>query len=176
MPPLPLPPYVSEEPDRHGNIRYYYRRYGRRLRLIGEPGTADFNTNVAEAAKQFTARVSLRREMHAPSYVYFVTFGNSRVKIGTCKNVETRMRALRTGIPGKARIYYVTPGGHKLEKFLHGLFAIDRINGEWFQYSQAIRDWIAADERRRQIERGVRTGTEPVSLLIVAQNAMVKKS
>src|SRR5262249_25636566 len=32
-------PYLSVEPDRHGNDRLYLRRYGRRQRITEEPGT-----------------------------------------------------------------------------------------------------------------------------------------
>lgn len=35
-------PYLSEDPDRHGNERFYVRVRGRRERLHGEPGTVAF--------------------------------------------------------------------------------------------------------------------------------------
>ena len=34
--------YLSEEPDRHGNVRVYYRRAGRRVRMRSGPGTPEF--------------------------------------------------------------------------------------------------------------------------------------
>jgi hypothetical protein len=35
--------YVIADKDRHGNIRYYFRRRGRgKIRLRGEPGTNEF--------------------------------------------------------------------------------------------------------------------------------------
>src|SRR6185437_12057124 len=34
--------YLSEEPDRHGNVRVYYRRAGRRVRMRSAPGTPEF--------------------------------------------------------------------------------------------------------------------------------------
>jgi hypothetical protein len=43
---------------------------------------------------------------------------------------------------------------HKDERLLE--FAEDRVSGEWFRYSQAIRDWIKQDEDRRARERGWR--------------------
>ena len=86
------------------------------------------------------------------SFVYFLLFGN-KVKIGTCANVKGRLQSLRTGIPGKYRVYYVTPGGRALESELHNLFAADRVSGEWFRYSTAIKNWIKADEERRAAER-----------------------
>jgi len=82
------------------------------------------------------------------SYVYFISYGK-RVKIGTCANVKTRLAALQIGIPGKARVRYVTPGDYRLERKLHERFAIDRVSGEWFQFSRAIQEWISSDSLRR---------------------------
>jgi hypothetical protein len=42
-------PYLSEEPDRHGNIRLYVRRYGRRIRLPAERGSKEFPRAYQEA-------------------------------------------------------------------------------------------------------------------------------
>jgi integrase len=35
-------PYVHRYKDRHGKVRYYYRRHGRQIAIRSEPGTADF--------------------------------------------------------------------------------------------------------------------------------------
>jgi hypothetical protein len=35
-------PFISEEPDRHGNLRVFVRRYGRRIRIRETPGTPEF--------------------------------------------------------------------------------------------------------------------------------------
>lgn len=35
-------PFLSSEPDRHGNDRLYVRRNGRRIRLRDKPGTEKF--------------------------------------------------------------------------------------------------------------------------------------
>jgi hypothetical protein len=162
--------YVEKDTDRHGNMRYYYRRFGRRIRLRGLPGSAEFTRDLGEASAIFEGKAASRPR--PPTYfVYFITLGNARVKIGFTKNVQARFSQLSTTIPGKGRIHYVTPGGRLLEQELHQLFAEDRVNGEWFNYSQAIRDWINADNDRRQKQRGIqqtRTRTEPVALEIVS--------
>jgi len=153
---IKLPKYVTCEPDHRGNVRYYYRRYGRRMRLRGVPGDDEFWNSLAEVVNKPPAELgteSTNRQNDIKSFVYFLRFGNSKVKIGTCLNVKSRMQSLRSGIPGKARVYYVTPGGYALERELHKLFAADRITGEWFMYSKAIHDWIAADEERRRRAR-----------------------
>ena len=35
-------PFLCRDADRHGNVRIYYRRKGRKVRLRAEPGTAEF--------------------------------------------------------------------------------------------------------------------------------------
>jgi hypothetical protein len=37
-------PYVHRYRDRHGKIRYYYRRYGKQTSIPFEPGTVEFQT------------------------------------------------------------------------------------------------------------------------------------
>ena len=40
-------PYLSEEPDRHGNVRLYVRRYGRRIRLRSPVGSKGFTAAIS---------------------------------------------------------------------------------------------------------------------------------
>ena len=42
--------YVVEDTDRHGNVRLYYRRHGRKVRLRGPAGSPEFLTDYKEAA------------------------------------------------------------------------------------------------------------------------------
>jgi integrase len=37
-------PYLCRDRDRHGNVRYYFRRNGKKVRIHGVPGTADFQS------------------------------------------------------------------------------------------------------------------------------------
>jgi len=145
--PADLPKYVTRDTDRHGSVRYYYRRNGRKTRLRGEPTDPEFL-----APALLGKELQLSKPPKITSFVYFVLYGN-RIKIGTCANVKARMRGLRTGIPGRASVYYVTPGGRMLESKLHDLFSEDRVSGEWFMFSTGIKDWIMADEERRAVER-----------------------
>jgi len=152
--------YIMTDTDRHGNVRHYYRRFGRKVRLKGDPGSLEFHQNYLEAGVSIAdipivKRPELTNEVR--HFVYFILFGNSKVKIGVCTDAGTRFKSLKTGIPGKATIYYVTPGSYSLERHLHRLFAEDRISGEWFYYSKVVRDWIDADDARRRKERGVET-------------------
>jgi hypothetical protein len=44
--------YVIEDTDRHGNVRLYYRRYGRKTRLRGPAGSPEFLSDYKEAHNQ----------------------------------------------------------------------------------------------------------------------------
>lgn len=148
-----LPRYVMQDKDRHGTVRYYFRRAGRKVRLRAEPGTEAFTAQLETAAGPGAA-LNFDGRKYSLSVVYFISHGNKRVKIGTTTNVDRRYQAIRHGVPGRCAIQYVTPGGTELERELHRLFAEDRVSGEWFIYSMAIRDWIGEDKERRLNERG----------------------
>jgi Meiotically Up-regulated Gene 113 (MUG113) protein len=149
-----LPKYVSLEPDRHGNVRYYYRRAGRRMRLRSSPETPEFLSEIAAVAPPGAAIEARPKTDLERSMVYFILYGNKRVKIGTSTTVDRRFEQIRQGLPGKAKLHYLTPGDTRLERELHRLFAKDRVAREWFFYSRAIREWIASDKERRQSENG----------------------
>lgn len=51
-------PYLSDEPDRHGNPRLYVRRNGKRLRIREEPGTPAFTKAYAAAVDRLGATPS----------------------------------------------------------------------------------------------------------------------
>jgi hypothetical protein len=157
-----LPRYVIRIKTRHGKVLYYYRRRPRPLiRLHAEPGTLEF-LRAVKTADSRTPRPDLffGERGNIKSYVYFILYSNARVKIGTCKNVARRFAELQTGIPGKAHVHYVTPGNANLERDLHRKFAEDRVSGEWFRYSRAIRGWIKEDQDRRARERGWKKARE----------------
>jgi len=42
-------PYLCKDRDRHGNVRFYFRRKGRKVRLRASPGTAEFQAEYDEA-------------------------------------------------------------------------------------------------------------------------------
>ena len=49
-------PYLRSDRDRHGNRRYYVRRYGRSERIREEPGTAAFARAYGEAVERLARR------------------------------------------------------------------------------------------------------------------------
>jgi hypothetical protein len=144
-----LPKHVHAEKNRHGTVCYYFRedRKSPRIRLRSKPGSAEFLNEYA-AARAGNAC--------APqSFIYFARAGN-KVKIGISKNPRQRLGSIKTGSSSKVRIYYVTPGDAQKERDLHKLFSEYRVNGEWFLFAAAIRDWIASDEAARVAAEVVR--------------------
>lgn len=76
--------------------------------------------------------------------VYFVSprVDPSTVKIGVTANLSKRQAALGGGVPGGVTVLATLPGGQDVESFLHEKFAAYRLNGEWFQRSDEVRDFI----------------------------------
>jgi integrase len=54
-------PYLSNDPDRHGNERLYVRRHGRRVRIREAPGTAEFAKSYGSALERLEARACSSR-------------------------------------------------------------------------------------------------------------------
>lgn len=73
--------------------------------------------------------------------VYFIQAGD-KVKIGISINVKARMTKMQVGSAEKLELLLTLPGGAEHEKRLHTLFASDRLSGEWFSMSAAIRNFI----------------------------------
>jgi hypothetical protein len=76
--------------------------------------------------------------------VYFASakFDPSTVKIGVTSNLNKRQGALSGGIPGGIVILATLPGGQDVEAFLHDKFEVHRLNGEWFTFSEEIKDFV----------------------------------
>lgn len=145
--------YVTSDTDRHGNVRYYVRRAGRKIRLRAEPGTKEFEQQRLRALRTASIQKNFFRASSATGWVYFILDGNrKRVKIGYSKNPASRLEQIRTAIPA-ATLYYATPGNQTDEAELHRKYESIRISREWFRFSKEIRDWILADEIAREQRR-----------------------
>jgi hypothetical protein len=65
--------------------------------------------------------------------VYFVATECRRfVKIGRTRNLERRLRSLRSSSPVPLVMLKVLPGHHRTEQVYHDTFHVNRLNGEWF--------------------------------------------
>jgi|LakMenEpi03Aug12_release.lakeMendotaPanAssembly.Ray.scaffolds.fasta_scaffold17891_24 hypothetical protein len=75
--------------------------------------------------------------------IYFI--GNKEqdiVKIGKTKNVENRLWEINTHCPYKCELFLTIDGKEAIEKTIHEMFNQFKMNGEWFQFSTEIQDFI----------------------------------
>lgn len=85
-----------------------------------------------------------------PTKVYFMRRHDGMIKIGWSKNPAKRMKDLQTGA-GALEIIHTEPGGRIRERRLHDRFASDRVAGEWFTESDAIREYLAYEGPQRAV-------------------------
>ena len=79
--------------------------------------------------------------------VYFAQDGLGRIKIGVTIDVAARLASLRTGNSTELTlIRFIEGAGHKVEKWLHRRFKADRIQGEWFHFSDEMMTVSVPDE------------------------------
>lgn len=87
--------------------------------------------------------MSKRREKHF-SGVYFACIGDrGPVKIGYTTNIEKRVLMLRHASPCPISLIGFFDGPRKLEKEMHDRFGEDWIRAEWYEYSAAMRVFLA---------------------------------
>ncbi len=72
--------------------------------------------------------------------VYFIKAGNGAVKIGMTTNLNERIKTLNAGLPFPVTLehHFDTCNMKAVEKLFHDLFVDKRLNGEWFDLSEAI--------------------------------------
>ncbi len=76
--------------------------------------------------------------------IYFIQQGdNGAIKIGYSTNPEKRLQTLRTASPLPLRILKIIVGGKTKEKDLHRQFAHLQMDGEWFQSTPELLEYIA---------------------------------
>lgn len=90
------------------------------------------------------------RGVYRGSHVYFVENGRGFVKIGWSEHLSRRVGALQTNSPERLRLVLAVPGGRQTERFLHGIFADYRVNGEWFVHGRRIWSFVWKIARLRQ--------------------------
>ncbi|MER6135108.1 GIY-YIG nuclease family protein [Streptomyces sp. NPDC001815] len=79
--------------------------------------------------------VPMQEDRDADAKVYLIgQHGSSIAKIGTTASLQNRLRSLQSGYPLKLEILWHKRGGWGLERYLHGVFADRRIEGEWFDF------------------------------------------
>ncbi|MGK3995116.1 GIY-YIG nuclease family protein [Sorangium sp. So ce1024] len=86
------------------------------------------------------------------SFVYFIgtKAAADPVKIGTAMVPAQRLKDLQGANPVELHVLASFPGNVNVERAMHGIFARDRIRGEWFRRSPVIIDFI------EHLNRGLR--------------------
>jgi len=76
--------------------------------------------------------------------IYFILDEEANaVKIGIGKSPEARLEELQIGNPHKLKLIKVIENKTELtELHLHQLFSKDHLNGEWFNLSKELRDYL----------------------------------
>lgn len=74
--------------------------------------------------------------------IYFLLLGG-RIKIGTAKRVQGRVRAIETHTPDPVTLLGVIDGGYPLERAIHEHLRAYRVHREWFRNCREVREAIA---------------------------------
>lgn len=97
-------------------------------------------SQVADTQEKLTTEPRNATAGHPSTWVYFMHVAEAAaVKIGTAKNVHDRVGQVQMCCPFQVTLLAYVPGGRDLEKHLHDHFIADRIRGEWFRDTQALR-------------------------------------
>ena len=139
--------FVTSFPDRHGTVRYRFRRKGFPSHyFVASPGTAAFRIEYDRclAGDKPPTRYELpvedrrRRSRKLKEVVYFIGAEAGPIKIGVSCDPAKRLRTLQTGHPVPLMLLAVVPGGVGVERALHRKFADLRVRGEWFARSPEL--------------------------------------
>lgn len=74
----------------------------------------------------------------------------TKVKIGFTKDVEARRVNMSVSVPGGIHILATLPGGKEAEGYLHEKFESYNVGGEWFHFSDEIRDFVRDVQNGKQ--------------------------
>lgn len=86
------------------------------------------------------------------------------IKIGYARNIDNRIKSLRTGCPYKLVLLGVMEGQRSDETKLHHKFAAARLQGEWFDDCAEIRAFIADTTEQRALNVVWREPPKPKSV------------
>ena len=73
--------------------------------------------------------------------IYFIKADN-RIKIGYANNPIKRISNIQTSCPFILDVLFIIDGHYTKEQELHKMFITNRLNGEWFEYSDSIKNYI----------------------------------
>jgi hypothetical protein len=65
------------------------------------------------------------------------------VKIGHSRDVQARIRTLTVGNPDELQVVLILEGSKTQEYEIHGRFKSLRLRGEWFEFAEELRCFVA---------------------------------
>jgi hypothetical protein len=78
-------------------------------------------------------------------YIYFISQpNNGRIKIGTTRNLNTRLTGIASGLADRVLLLGNIAGGRPLERAIHEFLKLERLQGEFFRDCSAVRTTIDA--------------------------------
>lgn len=89
-------------------------------------------------------------------FVYFIEAeGQGLVKVGYSLDPSRRLIHLQNASPHRLRLVMTVAGTPELETHYHGMFALERVSGEWFRVEGPVRrlldtvlvGWSPEDQR-----------------------------
>lgn len=165
-----LPPGVIFDPSRHDQPRWYYRKYGKKIRLphLDDPqfvGSYEFAKKRIEAlvensADPLTKTWKLARRARNGN-VYFMRYG-SEVKIGFSLDPIARLQQLLISQAEQPTFFMFVKGSRRDEKIIHMRFESQRKNREWFSLDQELETFIAGIAKYGKLEIQNVRGTQNV--------------
>lgn len=80
----------------------------------------------------------------AKSTYFFYDSVTGKVKIGCSDDIQRRQREFETAYPCKLTLLALLPESEWPESAIHGRFLSDHFRGEWFEYSDGIKEFVAS--------------------------------
>lgn len=141
-------PDASWYRDRHGKIRWRFRKGDTSVGLRGAPGDDGFDAAYLAAANGTPIRHNAPRARLAPRGIVYAIQGEpgTPVKIGfaVAGTLPRRIAVLQTGNPSVLRAIAEAPGFQRHERLAHVALANERGFGEWFSWSARTRAFVEA--------------------------------
>jgi hypothetical protein len=142
------PAGVGAYKDRHGKVRWRFRRNGLVVSLPGQPGEDQFVTAYNAALAGSPIRRPKPSDRYAPHGLIYVIQGlpQTPIKVGfsTDKALQARLEVLQTGNPHILRVIAQAKGYPRYERRAHIALAADRMAGEWFAWTPRTEAFVGA--------------------------------
>jgi hypothetical protein len=126
---------------------WYESRFGRPMPPLDQSPHIPHLDGARQTASELEHDLTVQRAIpqRYNSTVYFLeAIGVNRVKIGWSRSLAARQKNIQACCPVPLQVIHTESGEKPREQALHLQFANDRCNGEWFVYSNAIRDYISS--------------------------------